>query len=1150
MKKILLILFLLLTGVAQAVDVSDSNYSAEITITNTSGSTQTNITVPLPLSATTLINNGYAVASGLNIVVHDSAGADVPLYIGTSQTDTEAVLQSDGGVFTDYSSQANSPTINDVIPLPATPVVDDAVYIGFHNRARYAYITSTTAGAGTWAITWEYYTGSAWAALTGVSDGTNGFHNTGTRLLSYNLPTNWSESTVNSITSWWIRGRVSSFTSITVQPLIDYIDYETAIYWLFVPSIANGVSLTYTVYVGGSNTLTNYSIAGTSRTIPDNATLEIGRNDFVLLWRGYVGTGTGTLIQKSGSFGLELSPAGTVRGFTTDGVTTIAVTSPISSSYHKVELIRTSGVLTLEIDDVQVDTTDDAVSATIEIDIDSSGDDTTLSENRVYFFDSFEDGNYSDWNGVGAFTVTEISGDLGDRSLRIINGSEGEQTLTYSLSEAVSPTIASFKIMNSGTTTGGLFGIEFIRTGVILFAVRVRNYNGTNNVIEYLDPPWSTALSGQGLNSFFNLTLVISYSGGGSFLLYNDTTLIGSFSFNSPGTAIDSIVVRALYAAADPVKTADKAIDAITLFDSGNYFTNNDSSALLGAIGYDNSQSSVQAILSDVSLKFDNVTVPNGSIIEDAYLLITPSVTRTNDVLMYIYGNATDTASAPTSVAQFSALDETNTRGYWRSNDGQLWTLNTELQLAPTATDYSSASKLTTIVQEIVDRAGWVSGNSLQLMLQSATPNMNSEDPDRRFYSYDGSPTRVATLHIAYKPRPSVRINTTINTTIFESAGAATSVELQKPTPDLGRALIYFDLSTIPANASVLSATLGLRNGSSNSQVQNLTLSAHRVSRAWVDGQVDWSNASTGVPWTTPGGDYDAASATTTPSYLNFGGGGDFINFNVLDLVDWDTATNTSFIIKYQTETGAFEYMQIDALVGSSQVFARPQLQIEYSIGSDIPDVGNTMSGISPAAAPYTIEISLAIASEVGLSCNFVGEPDCPEVLDIIQNSQEYGNRVTDQSGTGNHGTIVLPTPVDGVSVSIRSMLPISYEPSTYLGTVASDASVTTNPIVVPENITITNPTAGSGLPGYEFLLILSQRSGIPIIFIWGWLVTIVAVIGMGLSYVFTRNEIFTVLVGGLVYSAAWQAGIWDLYLLILFSIIGACVVMLTRRIA
>lgn len=129
-------------------------------------------------------------------------------------------VADDGGVQMDETTAANNTTANDMILLPAVPAVNDAYYFGFTvNTIDTVRLNIGTAGAGTWTLTWEYWNGSTWTALSNVSDGTTGFTAaSGEHDLNFDRPTNWGSTTVKSILAYWIRARVSAYTSVTTQP--------------------------------------------------------------------------------------------------------------------------------------------------------------------------------------------------------------------------------------------------------------------------------------------------------------------------------------------------------------------------------------------------------------------------------------------------------------------------------------------------------------------------------------------------------------------------------------------------------------------------------------------------------------------------------------------------------------------------------------------------------------------------------------------------------------------------------------------------------------------------------------------------------------------------------------------------------------------
>ena len=128
-------------------------------------------------------------------------------------------IAEDGGVQTDETVAANSIAANDMNLLPASPQENDAYYFGGSIKFDTVRLNVGTAGVGTWTLTYEYWNGSAWVALSYVSDGTNGFTTAGINDINFLRPSDWQKRVLLTYDNYWIRARVSSFTSKTTQPL-------------------------------------------------------------------------------------------------------------------------------------------------------------------------------------------------------------------------------------------------------------------------------------------------------------------------------------------------------------------------------------------------------------------------------------------------------------------------------------------------------------------------------------------------------------------------------------------------------------------------------------------------------------------------------------------------------------------------------------------------------------------------------------------------------------------------------------------------------------------------------------------------------------------------------------------------------------------
>jgi len=181
-------------------------------------------------------------------------------------------VADDGAVLTDETTAANQGTADDMTLLPAVPAQEDAYYFGGYEKFDRLEIDATTQGSGSWTIVWEYYDGSAWQALSNVTDGTSGFTAAvGTQFVTFDVPTDWAQTAVDSITAWWIRARVSAYTSVTTQPLAGQA-------WTYGEDCPTAYVLATGATASGTLTLGNWN--GTF--FQDNAKLIVGATENAL----------------------------------------------------------------------------------------------------------------------------------------------------------------------------------------------------------------------------------------------------------------------------------------------------------------------------------------------------------------------------------------------------------------------------------------------------------------------------------------------------------------------------------------------------------------------------------------------------------------------------------------------------------------------------------------------------------------------------------------------------------------------------------------------------------------------------------------------------------------------------------------------------
>ena len=140
-----------------------------------------------------------------------------------------------------------------------------------------------------------------------------------------------------------------------------------------------------------------------------------------------------------------------------------------------------------------------------------------------------------------------------------------------------------------------------------------------------------------------------------------------------------------------------------------------------------------------VGMRFQNVAIPQGATIASAYLLFKSAAKKTSSTSLTIYGEGSDNAQAFSTVA-YNMSGRPNTTASVAWNSVPSWSSGTNYQ----------SPDLTTIVQEIVNRGGWASGNSMAFKITGSGV--------RQAKSYDGDQPNAPLLHISYTYTPSVVI--------------------------------------------------------------------------------------------------------------------------------------------------------------------------------------------------------------------------------------------------------------------------------------------------------------------------------------------------------------------------------------------------------
>jgi hypothetical protein len=135
-----------------------------------------------------------------------------------------------------------------------------------------------------------------------------------------------------------------------------------------------------------------------------------------------------------------------------------------------------------------------------------------------------------------------------------------------------------------------------------------------------------------------------------------------------------------------------------------------------------------------VGMRFTGVAVPNGATITNAYIQFQVDETNTGATNVNIQGEAGDSALQFTSSAyNISSRSKTTTSIPWTPVS---WTTVSEAGSDQRTPDISA------VVQEIVNRTGWASGNDMVILI--------SGSGERTAESYNGDLSGAALLHIEY----------------------------------------------------------------------------------------------------------------------------------------------------------------------------------------------------------------------------------------------------------------------------------------------------------------------------------------------------------------------------------------------------------------
>ncbi len=230
-----------------------------------------------------------------------------------------------------------------------------------------------------------------------------------------------------------------------------------------------------------------------------------------------------------------------------------------------------------------------------------------------------------------------------------------------------------------------------------------------------------------------------------------------------------------------------------------------------------------------VGLVFNGLNIPTGAVITNAYIQFTADETGSGSTNLTIHGEDTDNSLSFTS-SDFNLTSRPTTSASVN------WIPSTWSSEGEAGIDQQT-SDLSTLVQEIVDRAGWEENNSMGFII--------SGNGVRTAVSYNGSPEDAATLHVTFSTGPPVIAPTvswtnptegqvftnlnpiTLDVDAFDNNGSVTQVEYFVNGISIGiDATAPYSLNWIPTTFGnyLLKATATDNDGNTTSEEISITL--------------------------------------------------------------------------------------------------------------------------------------------------------------------------------------------------------------------------------------------------------------------------------------------------------------------------------------
>lgn len=180
-------------------------------------------------------------------------------YLSTDKPVQQAWLHDVGNIYFDETPDWNGTGGTTVSLVPGAEAVNDAFYIGSYEEFNQVTVTMSTVGVGG-TVAKEFWNGTSWTAVAGLTDNSNNFTATGTRTITYTMPTTWVKTAVNgSEELFYLRFRVTGTYSTNptltnggggIRGQVEAVDYTNVYKITAAGAAAQRTSITFGQVVG------------------------------------------------------------------------------------------------------------------------------------------------------------------------------------------------------------------------------------------------------------------------------------------------------------------------------------------------------------------------------------------------------------------------------------------------------------------------------------------------------------------------------------------------------------------------------------------------------------------------------------------------------------------------------------------------------------------------------------------------------------------------------------------------------------------------------------------------------------------------------------------------------------------------------------